>query len=162
MRRGALIFIIANLLVIGFLVHSVSTLLSLLFEDAAGDAISRTELPAPNSTFNDEKTPVVPRIIHQTYKNASIPVIWQDAQQSCLDLHPDYEYMVSKRSGTWVVVNTDKGSSGRTRNQRSLSQRNIRGSWRRFRIIDTQSSAPTPSDTLCWLTMEESTLISTM
>ncbi|EER28923.1 SUR1 protein, putative [Coccidioides posadasii C735 delta SOWgp] len=92
MRKGALIFIIANFIVIAFLVNSVSTLLSLLFEDAATDAISRTELPAPNSTFIDQKKPIIPKIIHQTYKNESIPAIWQEAQQSCLELHPDYEY----------------------------------------------------------------------
>ncbi|EEP78185.1 mannosyl phosphorylinositol ceramide synthase SUR1 [Uncinocarpus reesii 1704] len=92
MRRGALVFIIANIIVIAFLVNSVSTLLSLLFEDAADDAISRTELPAPNSTFIDQQEPLIPKIIHQTYKNESIPAIWLEAQQTCLERHPDYEY----------------------------------------------------------------------
>ncbi|KAF4307731.1 hypothetical protein GTA08_BOTSDO04291 [Botryosphaeria dothidea] len=34
----------------------------------------------------------IPKIIHQTYANHSIPDHWKQAQQSCLDLHPDYEY----------------------------------------------------------------------
>ncbi|EKG09054.1 hypothetical protein MPH_13964 [Macrophomina phaseolina MS6] len=34
----------------------------------------------------------IPKIIHQTYANTSIPDHWKPAQQSCLDLHPDYEY----------------------------------------------------------------------
>ncbi|EKG16492.1 hypothetical protein MPH_06268 [Macrophomina phaseolina MS6] len=34
----------------------------------------------------------IPKIIHQTYANTSIPDHWKPAQRSCLDLHPDYEY----------------------------------------------------------------------
>ncbi|KAL1614921.1 CSG1/SUR1-like protein [Diplodia seriata] len=34
----------------------------------------------------------IPKIIHQTYANRTIPDHWKKAQQSCLDLHPDYEY----------------------------------------------------------------------
>ncbi len=34
----------------------------------------------------------VPRIIHQTWKTAEVPEKWQEAQQSCKDLHPDWEY----------------------------------------------------------------------
>lgn len=40
----------------------------------------------------------IPKIIHQTYANTSIPDHWKPAQRSCLDLHPDYEYKVSKSS----------------------------------------------------------------
>lgn len=39
----------------------------------------------------------IPKIIHQTYANHSIPDHWKQAQQSCLDLHPDYEYKVSEQ-----------------------------------------------------------------
>ena len=34
----------------------------------------------------------VPKVIHQTWKDADIPQKWQKARQSCIDLHPDYEY----------------------------------------------------------------------
>ena len=34
----------------------------------------------------------VPKIIHQTWKDNNIPQKWQAARQSCIDLHPDYEY----------------------------------------------------------------------
>ena len=95
MRRGLLIFLLANLIVIGFLVRSVFTLLSLLVEDAADDAIRRVDLPSPNSSLIESRTPIIPKIIHQTYKNESIPEVWKDAQRSCIELHPDYEYKVS-------------------------------------------------------------------
>ncbi|KAJ5217079.1 nucleotide-diphospho-sugar transferase [Penicillium chermesinum] len=93
MRRGLLIFALINILVLFFLVRSVSTLLSLLLEDAAADAIQSTELPSLNSSLI-EHPQLIPKIIHQTYKNGSIPEHWRNPQQSCIDLHPDYEYIL--------------------------------------------------------------------
>ena len=34
----------------------------------------------------------VPAIIHQTWKTTEIPEKWREAQQSCINLHPDYDY----------------------------------------------------------------------
>jgi mannosyltransferase OCH1-like enzyme len=94
MRRGVLLLLIASLVLISLLLRSVSTLLSLLFEDASADAIRRAELPSPNSSLIEQRPQVIPKIIHQTYKNETIPEVWKGAQQSCIDLHPDYEYIV--------------------------------------------------------------------
>jgi len=94
MRRGLLIFILVNLLILSFLIRSVSTLLSLLVEDAAADAIHRSELPSPNSSLIETRPQIIPKIIHQTYKNETIPEVWREAQKSCIDLHPDYEYIL--------------------------------------------------------------------
>ena len=94
MRRGVVIFLVINCLIIAFLVRSVFTLLTLLVEDASNDAIHRSEIPAPNSPVIDSRPQVIPKIIHQTYKNESIPLHWKPAQKSCLELHEDYEYMV--------------------------------------------------------------------
>lgn len=94
MRRRLLIFLLINLLILIFLIRSVSTLLSLLFEDATADAIDRAELLSPNSSLIEQRPQIIPKIIHQTYKSETIPEIWVDAQQSCIDLHPDYEYIV--------------------------------------------------------------------
>lgn len=94
MRRGLVIFLVVNLLIIAFLVHSVFTLLSLLIEDGANDAIHRAELPAPNSPLIDGRPQLIPKIIHQTYINESVPGHWREAQRSCIDLHEDYEYKV--------------------------------------------------------------------
>ena len=97
MRSKVAIFLLINLLVVAFLVRSVWTLLSLLVVDGSNDAILRAELPAPNSDMIDKMPQVVPKIIHQTYKNTSIPEVWRAAQESCLSLHKDYEYIVRPR-----------------------------------------------------------------
>ena len=94
MRRGTAIFLVINLTIIAFLVHACSTLIGLLFEDGAADAIPRAEIPAPSSELIDGMKQLIPKIIHQTYINESIPQQWQAGQQSCLEFHKDYEYMV--------------------------------------------------------------------
>jgi mannosyltransferase OCH1-like enzyme len=94
MRRGILIFLISTIVVLGFAVHHVWTLLELLVVDGKEDAILRAELPAPNSGAISERPQLIPKIIHQTYINESVPEHWKAPQQSCIDLHPDYEYKV--------------------------------------------------------------------
>ncbi|KAI9847834.1 MAG: hypothetical protein M1837_001727 [Sclerophora amabilis] len=92
MRKGLVIFLVINLLFVAFLVRSVFTLLTLLIEDGGKDAIHRSELPAPGSGLIDDRPQLIPKIIHQTYINESLPAHWKGAQQSCIDLHDDYEY----------------------------------------------------------------------
>lgn len=94
MRVKIIIFLLINLLVVGFLVNSVWTLLSLLVVDGSDDAILRPELPAPNSDLIEKMPQIIPKIIHQTYKNETIPERWLEAQASCKALHTDYEYIV--------------------------------------------------------------------
>lgn len=105
MRRGLVIFLVLNLLIVAFLVRSVFTLLTLLIEDGAADAIHPAEIPAPNSPLIDDRPHLIPKIIHQTYVNDTVPEKWREAQKSCVDLHEDYEYKVSlqvqdERSGS--------------------------------------------------------------
>lgn len=94
MRRGLAIFLIINLLGIAFLVRSVFTLLTLLVEDGSADAIHSPEIPAPLSPLIENMPRLIPKIIHQTYVNDSVPEHWREAQKSCIDLHGDYEYKV--------------------------------------------------------------------
>jgi hypothetical protein len=95
MRRTVLLFILVNVSIVTYLVYNVWTLLSLLVVDGSEDAISRAEIPGPNSDdpFNG-RPQLIPKIIHQTYANTSLPPHWKEAQQSCLKLHQDYDYKV--------------------------------------------------------------------
>lgn len=87
MRRGVILFILLTASILLFAVHQVWTLITLLFVDGSEDAIAKSELPAPNSSRLNDRTQIIPKIIHQTYINSSIPTVWQGAQQSCLDRH---------------------------------------------------------------------------
>ena len=104
MRGRVLIFLLVNLCVVAFLLNSVWTLLSLLVVDGSGDAITKAELPSPNSEKIDSQPAIIPKIIHQTYKNETIPEVWREAQQSCIDLHEDYEYKVNSVSNQSALI----------------------------------------------------------
>lgn len=91
MRRGTKIFIVINFVIVCFLVNLFSTLIALLFEDGAADAIPAAEIMVLDKDVTKEAQ-IIPKIIHQTYINESIPLQWQESQRSCIDRHPDYEY----------------------------------------------------------------------
>ena len=99
MRKALIIFLAINILLVIFLVRSVFTLLTLLVEDGLADAIHSAEIPAPNSPLIDDRPQLIPKIIHQTYVNESVPEHWREAQKSCIDLHEDYEYKVRRGYG---------------------------------------------------------------
>lgn len=108
MRKNIVGFAIITLVLLAFAVHHVWILITLLFVDGHEDKILRAELPAPGSHAIDEQRQVIPKIIHQTYINESLPAHWIEPQKSCLDLHPDYEYIVGTPHGA--------SSFGSTRN----------------------------------------------
>lgn len=62
------------------------------------DSIPSKDEPLPTlklDSLNDiSGEPVIPKIIHQTWKTTEVPEGWKGAQQSCIDLHPDYEYIL--------------------------------------------------------------------
>ncbi|KAH3902173.1 related to Mannosyl phosphorylinositol ceramide synthase CSH1 [Saccharomycodes ludwigii] len=56
------------------------------------DALLDSELnPLPNTP---PKPQLIPKIIHQTYKTEDVPERWKAGQQNCIDLHPDYQYIL--------------------------------------------------------------------
>ena len=92
MRRPLLLLIIGVSVILGGAVYLVSTLIALLFESGWANAIDPENLPS-RATWGEERRPV-PKIIHQTWKNETVPEMWSIAQYSCRDLHPDYQYIV--------------------------------------------------------------------
>ncbi|KAK6506980.1 hypothetical protein TWF481_005437 [Arthrobotrys musiformis] len=92
MRRAFIYFLVAVAVGLAYGVYSVSTLISLLFEDVSQDLIPREEIDLNPAEEYSKRPALVPKIIHQTYKTAEIPDRWKAPQKLCLDLHPDYEY----------------------------------------------------------------------
>ncbi|KAL8791485.1 MAG: hypothetical protein Q9213_000102 [Squamulea squamosa] len=92
MRRSLAVFLAVTGIIVILLIHSVYTLLTLLVEDGSTDAIHSAEIPAPHSPLIDNMPQYIPKIIHQTYINESVPEIWREAQRTCIDIHEDYEY----------------------------------------------------------------------
>ena len=89
MRRSHMIVLVSIIVFVVFALRTVWTLLGLLFEDAGANLIHPSEIPALNSVLALPQ--LIPKIIHQTYINTSIPEPWRLPQESCIELHPEYE-----------------------------------------------------------------------
>lgn len=87
------------------LTYSSLDLICLIFDSPTAAAFTKAELAVsesniPTSHLNSHsnsheiKKPLIPKIIHQTYKDENIPEKWRAGQQACIDLHPDYEYIL--------------------------------------------------------------------
>jgi hypothetical protein len=97
MRRPLLLCILLVVAILAGAVYLVSTLIALLFETGLQNAVSQGALNSRLQSIDEAHRPI-PKIIHQTWKNETIPEMWSIAQYSCRDLHPDYEYIVASHS----------------------------------------------------------------
>lgn len=92
MRREFKGLLIGHLILACFLVWYLFDLITLLNDDSFQDALLDVELNPVDGVL--EKPAIIPKIIHQTYKNQDIPDIWKSGRQACVDLHPDYQYIL--------------------------------------------------------------------
>jgi hypothetical protein len=70
--------------------HRSRYLIRLLLEDGGSDSIYPLDVPPENTTL----PLLIPKIIHQTFKNEDLPEHWRNAQNAVLYYHQDYQYMV--------------------------------------------------------------------
>ncbi|PVH16934.1 uncharacterized protein CXQ87_004492 [Candidozyma duobushaemuli] len=92
MRKELKYILWGHAAVIAFLVYCSYDLISLLFDDSFQDALLDVELNPTENRF--DKPNVIPKIIHQTYKDEHIPKLWQPGQKACVEMHPDYQYIL--------------------------------------------------------------------
>lgn len=92
MRKELKYILWGHLALILFLTYCTYDLISLLFDDSYPESFVDTELNPIGGKL--DKTLLIPKIIHQTYKTEQIPEAWQSGQQACVDLHPDYQYIL--------------------------------------------------------------------
>ncbi|KAK9452141.1 nucleotide-diphospho-sugar transferase [Limtongia smithiae] len=70
--------------------------ITLLFDPATDNAIT-FEVPTfdeATHTYSTAQPQLIPKIIHQTWKNETVPEKWKAAQATCTAMHPDFEYML--------------------------------------------------------------------
>ncbi|GAA6006688.1 hypothetical protein JCM10207_005021 [Rhodosporidiobolus poonsookiae] len=76
---------------------SVTDMLNRLDERGwfGNSSITSTSVEAAQaSTANRTVQPRIPKIIHATWKTDTLPQRWEDVRQGCIDMHPDYEFML--------------------------------------------------------------------
>lgn len=92
MRKELKYLIGFHVAIVVFLIWYLFDLITLLHDDSFSDALLDFELNPSDSQLT--KPLIIPKIIHQTYKTTTIPDIWKPGQQACIDLHPDYQYIL--------------------------------------------------------------------
>ncbi|CDR42348.1 CYFA0S09e01684g1_1 [Cyberlindnera fabianii] len=92
MKRELQFLIWAHVFIVVVLLYNVFDLMTLLYDDSFADQLTDLDLnPPPGSP---EQPQLIPKILHQTYKDTNVPAKWRGAQQKCIDLHPDYQYIL--------------------------------------------------------------------
>lgn len=94
MRKELKLILYGHFCLLVYLVYLSSDLISLLHDDSFQDSLLDVELNSPDGLPLSSGHMIIPKIIHQTYKSTSIPEVWKSGQQRCVDLHPDYQYIL--------------------------------------------------------------------
>jgi mannosyltransferase OCH1-like enzyme len=130
MRTRPLYSPVAIACIFFFLVYHLSSIARLFVVPQQQDMILPFELA---SKVADSTTHPIPKIIHQVFlgfDNSTMPQHWQVASQKCIDLHPDYEYVVRDlplgHMNFFCVE--DAASSGQAKLRETYCKRSIRGS----------------------------------
>ena len=81
-------------IIVLILLFFLRTPVGLLFQSRTPFALSRDDIAPTNSTSLPQ---LIPKIIHQVYNiwsDGPIPEDWRLHRQSCIDLHPNYQFKV--------------------------------------------------------------------
>lgn len=92
MRKELKYMIYSHLVILVVLLYLTFDLLTLAIDNVTHASLLHDDLNNSNSSISTQR--LIPKIIHQTYKNTSIPDHWKSGQQNCIDLHPDYQYIL--------------------------------------------------------------------
>lgn len=90
-----------NICIAVFLAWTLRDLISLLIPSPGNYDITLKEkepvvysVDPLTNTYLPDRPLLIPKIIHQTYKTTDIPQKWAKEQQSCINLHGDYTYIL--------------------------------------------------------------------
>ena len=100
LRRNAIIAIVAVVALVAL--YSATLRIAAfvhIFGKHAGEALTEAEVAARHDA-TDTRRQVVPKIIHQVFHNwespgnETLPADWEATRQTCIALHPEWEYKV--------------------------------------------------------------------
>lgn len=97
MRYHPLIHVTGIALFVLYVLALFRHVLKLLTTNISPYAFSQEELAVIDQQPKENATEFIPRIIHQVYlgfDGHEMPESWKHAQQSCMDINPDYEHVV--------------------------------------------------------------------
>jgi hypothetical protein len=99
--------ILVDLALFGLLLYSIRDLFFLLRhnKEMFSAHVNVTLQDQPKHVHSSRQ---IPRILHQTCKNETIPEMWAESQQSCLKAYSDFEYKVRLIAHYQPLVETNR------------------------------------------------------
>ncbi|KAF7559247.1 hypothetical protein G7046_g4908 [Stylonectria norvegica] len=93
LRKAALWLILTDIVIFGILIAAFWPLITLLTrnEELFGPRFSVSPNDAPDAWSRPSERRI-PRILHQTTANTTIPEKWVESQQSCINAYSNFEY----------------------------------------------------------------------
>jgi inositol phosphorylceramide mannosyltransferase catalytic subunit len=97
MRLHAVYHVTGITIFVLYVLFRLSGALRTILESTLPHALSKEELAVIDAVYPEGNGTLIPQIIHQVYlgwDNKEMPLEWKEAQRSCIELHPNYDYMV--------------------------------------------------------------------
>lgn len=98
-KAGVFLLLLVDLTIVSLLLYSLEPLITLLRRN---EELFSPRISIPrNDTFSslqysdDLSHPKIPRILHQTCANSTVPDKWVQSQRSCRETYSEFEYKVS-------------------------------------------------------------------
>ena len=149
--------ILVDLALFGLLLYSLRDLFFLLRhnKEMFSAHVNVTLQDQPKHVHSSRQ---IPRILHQTCKNETIPEMWAESQQSCLKAYSDFEYKVrltAHHHPLWKnkPASNLNSSFGPTSELASFCRPSTLGFWKPGTLTLFLSNAPMPYATLSFITM---------
>jgi hypothetical protein len=118
LRKATVLFLLIDLMVVGLLLQAFAPLIILLRrnEDLFGSRVALSTRYRPDARHQMTSSGEIPRILHQTAANETIPNKWIESQQSCKEAYSDFEYKVILTRTLWKVPSTCEDLASYRRN----------------------------------------------
>jgi mannosyltransferase OCH1-like enzyme len=97
-KMAVFLLLVIDLAIVGMLLYTLEPLITLLTRNE--ELFTPTVILPRNNTSgapyysDDQSRPKIPRILHQTTANSTIPDKWVLSQRSCIETYSEFEYKV--------------------------------------------------------------------
>lgn len=96
LTKTTICLILTDLMFVGMVVSLLEPLIILLWRN---EELFRPQVPLLGDAPTLHTDPAaIPRILHQTCANSTIPSKWVNSQQTCKEVYSDFEYKVCNNS----------------------------------------------------------------
>ena len=107
MRNSLKALVLAHVTLAIYIIFCFSDIIGLLLHDWHTNLFTSEELNPDREGLIPTDSLLIPKIIHQTYKDTNLPEDWKKGQEACIRLNPDYKYVfwTDEKARTFIARN---------------------------------------------------------